>query len=228
MKQQRQKSSHQSVNTTRVDRSVYTLTLAYVDNSVYNALMPTSNAKTKSPARQRILDTAHDLFYRDGIRATGVDRIIAESGVTKVTLYRHFPSKNELIKAYLEYRHEILIAHLTAKLLQPKKAGCSLRTTIISTLREWFDSKEYRGCAFINSVVEMQGVLPEVADISKHHKDEVLKLITTALHASKNSDEIALAISVAMDGAILRSQMEKASAPALNALDTILLALLEE
>lgn len=203
-------------------------TLAYVDNSVYNTFMPTSNAKPKPPARQRILSTAHDLFYRDGIRATGIDRIIAESGVTKVTLYRHFPSKNALIKTYLEYRHETLIAHLSAKLLPPKKTGRSLRKKIISTLKEWFDSEEYRGCAFINSVVEMQGVLPEVADISKRHKNEVLKLITTALQESKNSDEIALAISVAMDGAILRSQMEKTSAPALDALETILVALLEK
>jgi len=49
------------------------------------------------PARERILLTAHELFYRDGIRATGIDRVIAESGVTKVTFYRHFPSKNDLI-----------------------------------------------------------------------------------------------------------------------------------
>ncbi|HFJ8955946.1 TPA: TetR/AcrR family transcriptional regulator, partial [Serratia liquefaciens] len=58
------------------------------------------------PPRQRILLTAHDLFYRDGVRATGIDRIISESGVAKVTFYRHFPSKNELIEAFLAYRHE--------------------------------------------------------------------------------------------------------------------------
>ena len=51
------------------------------------------------PARQRILLTAHDLFYRDGVRATGIDRVIAESGVTKVTFYRHFPSKKALLNA---------------------------------------------------------------------------------------------------------------------------------
>ena len=56
-------------------------------------------------ARDRILGTAHDLFYRDGIRATGIDRLIAESGVTKVTFYRHFPSKNDLVRAFLDLRH---------------------------------------------------------------------------------------------------------------------------
>lgn len=52
------------------------------------------------PARERILLTAHDLFYRDGIRASGIDRVIAEAGVSKATFYRHFPSKNALIRAF--------------------------------------------------------------------------------------------------------------------------------
>ena len=58
------------------------------------------------PARERILVTAHELFYRDGLRATGIDRIIAESGVAKLTFYRHFPSKDALIRTFLDYRHE--------------------------------------------------------------------------------------------------------------------------
>lgn len=58
------------------------------------------------PARQRVLLTAYRLFYRDGIRATGIDRVIAESGTTKATFYRHFPSKNDLVSAYLVHRHD--------------------------------------------------------------------------------------------------------------------------
>ena len=67
------------------------------------------NAEDHTPelsARERILLTAHDLFYSDGVRATGIDKVIAEARVTKVTFYRHFPSKNDLIRAYLDYRHE--------------------------------------------------------------------------------------------------------------------------
>ena len=58
------------------------------------------------PARERILVTAHELFYRDGLRATGIDRLIAESGVAKLTFYRHFPSKDDLIRTFLDYRHQ--------------------------------------------------------------------------------------------------------------------------
>ena len=68
------------------------------------------------PARERILRTAHDLFYAEGLRATGIDRVIAEAGVTKVTFYRHFPSKNDLILAYLNLRHEQWMAWFVAAL----------------------------------------------------------------------------------------------------------------
>ena len=63
------------------------------------------------PARERVLATALALFYRDGIRATGIDRVIAEAGVTKVTFYRHFPSKDALVVAFLESRHERWMAY---------------------------------------------------------------------------------------------------------------------
>src|SRR6185436_2086359 len=64
----------------------------------------------------RILQAAHDLFYRDGIRATGIDRVIAESGVAKLTFYRQFASKDDLILAFLDYRHERWMAWFTAAL----------------------------------------------------------------------------------------------------------------
>ena len=60
----------------------------------------------KSDARQRIVETAKRLFYAEGIRAVGIDRIIAEAGVAKMTLYNHFASKDDLILAVLQYREE--------------------------------------------------------------------------------------------------------------------------
>src|SRR4051812_27002172 len=63
-------------------------------------------ARRPSAARERILATADRLFYNEGIHAVGIQRVIAESAVTRVTLYRHFPSKDDLISAYLERRAE--------------------------------------------------------------------------------------------------------------------------
>ena len=67
---------------------------------------PASN-ETKISVRDKILRTAHALFYSTGFKATGVDTLIKEAKVTKVTFYRHFPSKSLLILAYLHYRHDI-------------------------------------------------------------------------------------------------------------------------
>ena len=62
-------------------------------------------AEEKKPARQRILDTAAEMFYRDGIRAVGIDALIARSGVAKMSLYRNFPSKDALVAVWLEDRN---------------------------------------------------------------------------------------------------------------------------
>lgn len=178
-------------------------------------------------ARDRILRTAHDLFYRDGVRATGIDRVISESGVTKVTFYRHFPSKNDLIKAYLEHRHRLWMDWLDGALERHRRRGRSVEKLLVAVFQEWFESEGYRGCAFLNAVVELADALPEVAGIAKRHKDEVTEAIARLLPESEDRTGRALAIAVALDGAILRAQMEKNAAPALDALERILRALIK-
>lgn len=185
--------------------------------------MTTAAPPSVPSARQRILITAHDLFYRDGIRATGIDRVIAESGVTKVTFYRHFPSKNDLILAYLEHRHRLWMDWLDGAL--ERHRGRSAAARLRAVFREWFESEGYRGCAFLNAAVEMAVVLPEVAKIAKRHKDEVAEVIAGLLPETPDRAARALAIAVALDGAILRAQIEGNAESALNAFTTILRAL---
>ena len=76
-----------------------------------------------APARERILQTAERLFYRDGYRAVGVDTIVAESGVAKMTLYRHFPSKDDLIVVYLERTNLQLLAWMDGLIAPHTDAG---------------------------------------------------------------------------------------------------------
>jgi AcrR family transcriptional regulator len=170
------------------------------------------------PARERILLTAHDLFYQEGIRATGIDRIIAEAGVTKVTFYRHFPSKNDLIRAFLEYRHQRWMAWFIDAL---ERHGGNLNA-LIPTLAEWFENGSFRGCAFLNGVGELGGTLPEVVEITRNHKQDMAKAISDLLPPSELREPYVQAISVAVDGAIVRAQFDENSEAALKSLSLLL------
>ncbi len=147
-------------------------------------------------ARERILYTAHELFYQDGVRATGVDRVIAESGVAKVTFYRHFPSKNDLIRAYLAYRHTHWMTWFTDALV--RHGGGS--DAIVPAMDEWFHDARYRGCAFINSVGELGGALPDVIEIAHSHKQDMTAAIAAVLPRSRQRAQIAQAVALAIDG----------------------------
>ncbi|HSI60647.1 MAG TPA: TetR/AcrR family transcriptional regulator [Ideonella sp.] len=181
-----------------------------------------STALPDRPPRERILLTAHDLFYRDGIRATGIDRVIAESGVSKVTFYRHFPSKNQLIIAFLEYRHERWMAWFNGALQRHGAARGKGLGALVPTLREWFGSEGYRGCAFINSVGELGATLPEVVAISRRHKRDMTDAIATLLPASRQREPDAQAVALLVDGAIVRAQCEEAPEAVLKTLARLL------
>jgi len=162
------------------------------------------------PARDRLLHTAHALFYRDGIRATGIDRVIAESGVTKVTFYRHFPSKNDLVCAYLEYRHTRWIAWFAAALLRHGGAHedpVQRLAALPPALAEWLGRDDYRGCAFINGVTELGGTLPEVVEIARRHKRDMTGLLAALLPSAPAREQDAQALTLVVEGAIVRVQM---------------------
>ena len=160
-----------------------------------------SDLRTR-PARERILLTAHDLFYRDGIRATGIDTVIELAGVTKVTFYRHFRSKNDLIVAYLEYRHERWMSWFTAAL---QRHGGTLQA-LVPTMAEWFRSPEYRGCAFINGVSEIAPALPQVTEITRRHKAEMQQAIAALLPDVRRRQSAARSLALVIDGSIVQAQ----------------------
>ncbi len=160
---------------------------------------------TASPsARERILLTAHDLFYRHGIRATGIDRVIAESSVTKVTFYRHFPSKHELILAFLEFRHQRWMDWFDTAL---QRHGDDLDALAVS-LQEWLSADDFRGCAFLNSVTELAEELPEVLEITRRHKQQMVERIARLLPASRNRMRDAHSLALLVDGVIVHAQFE--------------------
>lgn len=200
--------------------------VALIDRVVYNLTMINTPEITELSARDRILLTAHDLFYRDGIRATGVDKIIAEAGVTKVTFYRHFPSKNDLIRAFLDYRHQRWMNWFKEALARHgAKPGGGL-APLVPTLTEWFENPIYRGCAFINSVSEL-GSVAEVVEISKSHKQDMTETIAELLPPSPIREHTATAVAIAVDGAIVKAQFETGvdKSQVLAGLELLLIAL---
>ena len=106
--------------------------------------------------RERVLETAYELFSRHGTRAVGVDRIIAESGVAKMTLYRNFASKDDLILAFLERREERWTRAWLQDTVESRAAAPAQRLlAIFDVFGEWFEREDFEGCSFINVMLEV-------------------------------------------------------------------------
>ncbi|ATL82086.1 TetR/AcrR family transcriptional regulator [Streptomyces malaysiensis] len=106
-----------------------------------------------TPAARRVLDTAAELFYGQGINAVGVDLIAKRAGVTKKTLYDRFGSKETLVAAYLRERDERWRAWLTAEVGKSPPADRALAT--FDALAEWVRRENPRGCGFVNAAAEL-------------------------------------------------------------------------
>ncbi|MDO2430490.1 TetR/AcrR family transcriptional regulator [Enterobacter bugandensis] len=181
--------------------------------------------EAKISVRDKILLTAHDLFYSNGFRATGVDTLIKEAKVTKVTFYRHFPSKSLLILAYLHYRHEIWINWFETTLRRHLDEGEIPSDAISATLYEWFISPEFHGCAFINASAEAKSedIESEIKAICRGHKIETKNMI--ALLTKIADERVVNEIMLLIDGAIIHAQMGMDSETVINVLKSGLEAL---
>lgn len=126
------------------------------------------------PISEQILTVAGALFYKEGIRAVGIDRIIEEASVAKATLYRHFPSKDHLVAAYLTQRHERVIAsfHDVMRTVHEPRGQIA---AIFERLFEKAESQEFRGCAFALAVAE-HGDSERVVAVARTHKQTVLDI----------------------------------------------------
>ena len=160
------------------------------------------------PPRERILVAAHALFYTGGIRATGVDKIIELSSVSKVTFYRQYASKDDLIRAYLDYRHEKWISWFQASLVNATGSGLSAAQALVATLRTWFSQSDFRGCAFLNAAAEIGSSDPEILAAVRRHKQEM----STVLDKLFGGDDVSAGrtLSLLIDGAIVHVQMGQA------------------
>lgn len=174
--------------------------------------MPNPDTHSRPSPRDRILETASELFYRDGVRAVGVDRVIAESGVAKMTLYNQFGSKDALVAAWLRRRD----AEWMAWLEQRVEAHGGDVAAVFDALDEWFRTPDFRGCAFINTRAELGASNPSAADAVVAHKKTLLDFLEVVAGKSgaKNPAALAAELLVLVDGAIVTASIGSEQAPA--------------
>ncbi|MBO0780641.1 MAG: TetR/AcrR family transcriptional regulator [Ktedonobacteraceae bacterium] len=171
-----------------------------------------------SVARQRLLEVASDLFYREGIRAIGVDTIVEQSGVGKATLYRHFPTKDDLIAAYLEEedrRHwrwfeEVIAAHEgePVKQLLAWFEACAQRLT----------EPGFRGCPFLNALAEIaEASHPAYRCAVEHERELQRRLFHLSQQAGAHDPEqLANQLLLVINGALTSASLLGEATPAVQ------------
>jgi AcrR family transcriptional regulator len=122
-------------------------------------------------ARRRILDTAIDLFYREGINSTGVERLASEASVSKRTLYQHFPSKSAVVKEYLRTIQQGVGDPIRPG---PDAANRTARARLLALFDSPSPRGQMRGCPFHNAAVEAAEAMPDVQDIVHEHKQNYI------------------------------------------------------
>jgi AcrR family transcriptional regulator len=121
------------------------------------AFLQAADESRPGSARERILETAYELFSRHGIRAVGVDTIVARSGVAKMSLYRNFASKDDLVIAFLERREERWTrAWLQAQAESRGETPAQRLLAIFDVFGEWFEREDFEGCSFVNVMLETE------------------------------------------------------------------------
>ena len=171
--------------------------------------MPTATQTRPSAARERILETAFALFYARGIRAVGIDLIIAESGVAKATFYKHFPAKDDLVVAYLDKVDGVWSGQLQAAAEAAGPQPADQLVGMFDALRSACRREGYRGCAFINAAAESQPGTA-VHDRTVAHKRAVLSWVRGLAEQAGADDPEALArsLTLLLDGGLASGSLD--------------------
>jgi AcrR family transcriptional regulator len=169
-------------------------------------------------AQRQVLDAADALFYERGVQSVGMDAIRAASGVSLKRLYQLFPSKDTLIEAYLD-RRDALWKSMLAEHVDAATDPRSRILAVFDFLYDWFQQRDYRGCAFINSFGELGTVSPRVAELALEHKEGFRRALGELATAAGARDPDALAdhLILLSEGAITRSAISGTADPAVRA-----------
>jgi AcrR family transcriptional regulator len=170
------------------------------------------NIATRSPptqaARQRILDTAYELFSHRGVHDVGIDELVERAGVAKATLYRHFPSKDELVLAFLDEREQRwTYGWVEAEARRRAATPEEQLLAIFDLFDEWFHRDDFEGCSFVNVLLEVGDLDHPVGRASAEHLENIRAVVRTLAEQAGLRDPAVFTLSwhLLMKGSIVQA-----------------------
>ena len=162
-----------------------------------------------SSKRDLLINTALELFSREGFHATGIDRILSESGVAKMTLYNHFKSKDELILAALRRRDETFRNWFMRTVEASAETPRDRLLATFDVLEEWIRRKDFCGCTFINAAAEFGERADSIRGSCAEHKRLVIEYLERLAQAAgaRDPEELAFDLNLLAEGAIVTAQV---------------------
>lgn len=172
-----------------------------------------------STARDRILRAASQLFSRYGIGPTGVDTLIASAGVAKATFYRHFPSKDDLIVAWLHDRRSRWLERVARRAEERARSPQEVIPAFFDAVVEWLEAEDFRGCSHLNTAVEIGDAAHPGLDVVRDYWSEVEAYLRSVLVAMGRRDSVELApqVQALLAGAISLAVARRSTAAAISA-----------
>ncbi len=162
-----------------------------------------------SARREHLIDTALSLFQTEGYHATGIDRILAQSGVAKMTLYKHFRSKDDLILAALRRRDESFRNWFVREVERRASAPRDRLLALFDTIGEWLETNGVSGCMFINAAAEYGNCDHPIHVVAAEHKRMLTGYIRSlaADAGAAEADRLARQLYILVEGAIVATQV---------------------
>src|ERR1700727_2176379 len=169
----------------------------------------TTSRGAAGSARQRLLAAANELFYAEGVQTVGIDRVVERAGVAKASLYNTFGSKENLVRAYLEGRHEATVDRLRHSVERRSDPRQRL-LAVFDAQAEMFAEPSFRGCAFITASAEAPdgGLIEQAAD---DYRAEIRSLFTDLAREAGAADPAGLGrqLQLLYDGGGLAARMDR-------------------
>jgi AcrR family transcriptional regulator len=159
-------------------------------------------------ARERILESAYHLFSRRGVRAVGIEELIGRATVAKATLYRHFPSKDDLVLAFLRQRERVWTHGWVEAEARRRGATPEERLLAIFDLfDEWFRRDDFEGCSFVNALLETADRTHPVGRASVEHLANIRGVLRSLADEAglRDTEEFARSFHILMKGSIVQA-----------------------